>query len=414
MTPHLQAVPNPARRVSNWIEGFLDLTSATQSPPIFRKWAAASIISGALERKVWVKVGGRLLYPNMYVLLVGGPGVGKTDAIREMFDFSSKLPTLHLAPSNISRASLIDSLNKAARTVLRPSEPIPHITFNMLTAAADEFGVFLSQYETSFMSTLNKLYDGTIYTEEKRSMKEGIKMDKPLLNLLAGTTPAWLGATLPETAWAEGFSSRLMMIYSGERIKIDLFADVVTNEVLREGLEFDLKNIHHLYGQFELEEEVVSLFQDWYMADCPPIPDHPRLEHYIPRRHIHLFKLAIIMSVQRSSELVIRVEDYQAAMDMFLEAEAFMPDVFRAMRMINQDVSVYDETYRFVHTAWVKEDKPVSEHRIIHFITQRAPNHSVKNILELMVSSKMLVIANIAGEGGRASYKPAPKATHGS
>jgi len=410
-------MPEPLREVSHaisrkagpWIESFLELTDHTQSPRIFRKWAAASIIAGALERKVWIKAFGRILYPNMYVLLVGGPGVGKTDGIREVFDFSSKVPTLHLAPSNISRASLIDSLNKATRTVLRPTDPIPHQSFNMLTAAADEFGVFLAQYETSFMSTLNKLYDGTIYTEEKRSMKDGIKMEKPLLNIIAGTTPAWLGGTLPETAWAEGFSSRLVLIYSGERIKVDPFTERFSDDNLRHALESDLKDIHHLYGQISWEEDVVQAFRDWYMADCPPIPDHPKLEHYIPRRHIHLLKLCIVMSAQRSSDLVIRMEDYQTAMNMFLEAESYMPDVFRSMRMVTGDSAVYDETYRFVHMIWSKEGKGVPEHRIIHFISQRAPSHSVRRILELMVESNVLLISNVAGAGGRPEYKPTPK-----
>lgn len=410
MPSHLQAVAGASsRKAGPWIEAFLDLTAHTQSPAIFRKWAAASIVAGALERKVWVKTAGRLLYPNMYVLLIGGPGVGKTDAIREVFDFSDKVPTLHLAPSNISRASLIDSLNKAHRSILRPADPVPHTSFNMLTAAADELGVFLAQYETSFMSTLNKLYDGTVYTEEKRSMKEGIKMEKPLLNIIAGTTPAWLGGNLPETAWAEGFSSRLVMIYSGERIKVDPWSVPVDDEALRAALEFDLKEIHQLYGQFSFEEEVADAYREWYMADGPPQPDHPKLEHYIPRRHIHLLKLCIVMSAQRSGDMVIRMEDYQAALDMFLEAESFMPDVFRAMRMINQDVAVYDETFRFLHLTFAKEGKAIPEHRIIHFISQRAPSHSVKNILAVMLDAGMIIIANACGAGGRPEYKPAPK-----
>lgn len=241
-------------------------------------------------------------------------------------------------------------------------------------------------------------------------MKEGIKMEKPLLNLIAGTTPAWLGATLPETAWAEGFSSRLILIYSGDRIKIDPFAETPANDHLREALEHDLKDIHQLYGQLEWEEEVVQTFKDWYMADCPPVPDHPRLEHYIPRRHIHMLKLCIVMSAQRGSDLVIRKEDWQAAMDMFLETEAYMPDVFRAMRMVNTDNAVYDETYRFVFTIFAKEGKPIPEHRIIHFISQRAPNHSVKNILQVMLDSRLLEMANFAGVGGKPEYRPAPRA----
>ena len=40
------------RRLDSWIEGYLDYTKEIKSPLIFKKWAAISCISAALERKV--------------------------------------------------------------------------------------------------------------------------------------------------------------------------------------------------------------------------------------------------------------------------------------------------------------------------------------------------------------------------
>lgn len=368
-----------------------------------------------MERKCWVRVNKRTLFPNMYTLLIGPPGVGKTDAIREMFQFAESLPEMYMAPSNVSRASLIDAVAAATRTVLRPTEDPPAITFNSLVAASDELGVFLAQYESSFMSTLNKLYDGTVYTETKRSMKNEIKIDKPLLTLLAGTTPAWLGGNLPETAWAEGFSSRLIMIYCGDRIKVNPFAEWEFSDALRGQLELDLKDIHSLYGQFRFDDDVAAAFLEWHEKDYAPVPEHPRLEHYIPRRPIHFLKLAMVFAAGRSNEMVIRMEDYQAAQDMFLEAEGCMPDVFRAMKSIGSDSNVIDETYAFVYQTYHREGKGISEHRIVHFLAQRIPSHSVGKVLEIMLNSRVLEVDAVgAGAGGRNTYRPAPKATRGS
>lgn len=118
------------------------------------------------------------------------------------------------------------------------------------------------------------------------------------------------------------------------------------------------------------------------------------------------------MSVARASDYVIRMIDYQRAMDMLLEAEQTMPDVFKAMRY-NSDANVYDETYAYVYNAYIKENTGIPEHRIIYFIGQRAPGHAVTKILEVMVSGGMLKIADIAGPGGRPTYKPAAKADIG-
>jgi hypothetical protein len=361
-----------------------------------------------LERKVWAKVGQRVLYPNLYALLVGGPGIGKTDALRGTLDFWEHLPELHVAPSSVSRASLVDSLKEAERTVLRPTAVEPFTKFNSLQIGATEFGTFLSAYDTEFLSTLNDLYDNVRYKEAKRHMKSPIEMPAPQLNLIAGTTPAWLGGTLPETAWAEGFSSRLLLVYAHERIKVDLFSIGPQDELLKGLLVHDLQQIHGMFGQLQFEPEVVSTFTEWYMRDCPPIPEHPKLEHYLPRRHIHFLKLCMVMSVARASDYVIRMIDYQRAMDMLLEAEAVMPDVFRAMRY-NSDSNVYDETYAFVYNAYVKEDKAVPEHRIIYFIGQRAPSYAITKVLEAMVKGGMLIVDDVSGPGGRPTYRPAAK-----
>lgn len=365
-------------------------------------------IAGAMERKVWAKVFKRTLYPNLYALLVGGPGIGKTDALRGTLDFWDKLPELHVAPSSVSRASLIDSLALAERTVLRPTEVQPFTKFNSLQVGATEFGTFLAAYDTEFLSTLNDLYDNVRYKESKRHMKHPIEMAAPQLNIIAGTTPAWLGGTLPETAWSEGFSSRLVLIYSGERIKTDPFNEDGRDEDLADRLTKDLIDIHGMFGQMAFEEEVLHAYKAWYYADCPPIPEHPKLEHYLPRRHIHLLKLCMVMSVSRASDYVIRMEDYQAALDMLLETEAFMPEIFKAMRH-SSAVNAYDETYAFVYNAYVKEGEAIPEHRIIYFISQRVPDYSVAKTLENMVSGGMLVVANISGPGSRPTYKPAAK-----
>lgn len=240
-------------------------------------------------------------------------------------------------------------------------------------------------------------------------MKEPLVIDNPQFNFIAGTTPSWLGNSLPAYAWSEGFSSRMLMVYSGERLKIDNpWADDEIDIQLQERLVSDLKQIHELYGQFQIEEEFMVLFTQWYKLDCAPQPEHPKLEHYLPRRHIHFLKICMIMSVARSSELVLRIDDFVRAQDLLLEAEMYMPDVFKSMRF-SSDVNVYDEVYNYVYVTFLKENKPIAEHRIIHFISERAPNQAVTNVLKVMLDSGMLKVGSITGPGGRPMYVPTPK-----
>lgn len=398
------------RRLRSWIAGFCQHTDGIQSPLLFRKWAAIATIAGALERKVWVRAFSRTLYPNTYVIMVGGPGVGKTESIREIRHLWGTLKDLHMAPSSVSRASLVDSLWKAKRNFLRPTDPTPFTEFNSLQIASTEFGAFLTAYDNDFISVLTDLYDCVAFNEEKRSLKEARNIPNPSLTLVAGTTPSWLGTALPETAWATGFTSRMILIYSGERVKVDPWSANERDPILESKIIGDLAEIHNLSGRMMWDPAVLPLFKTWYMADCPPRPDHPKLDHYMPRRHIHLMKLCQIMSASRSSDMVIMVEDYQAALEALLEAEAVMPDVFKAMRY-NSDSNVIDETHAYVWQLFAKAQKPVYEHQVMHFMSQRMPGHNVGNVLKLMVDSGVLEIASL-DDRGRATYRPAPKSSH--
>lgn len=366
---------------------------------------------------MWARAFKRTLYANLYVLLTGGPGVGKTDALRGTREFWEEITGLHVAPSSVSRASLIDDLNAAQRKIIRPTDRVnPIVDFNALNAGVTEFGTFMTQYEGEFLSTLNDLYDCIPYKERKRSLNKGepLKMDKPFFNLIAGTTPSWLGNTLPDHAWSEGFSSRMLFVFSAERVKVNPFDESAADEKLKEDLIVDLRAIHGLWGQMQFEPEFADTFSNWYMANCPPIPEHPKLEHYLTRRHIHFLKLAMVFSVQRSSELVLRIEDYQDAMDMLIYSEGLIPDLFKSLKG-SSDSNVIDEAFNFVWTEFNRSgQKGIPEHRIVRFLSEKVPSHTVLKILEIMVQSRIIEISNIAGPGGRPEYKPVPKGLHGS
>lgn len=304
-------------------------------------------------------------------------------------------------------------LEDAKRTLLRPMDAEPVVTFNATTAIVTEFGVFLKTYDNAFMSILNDLWDNVKIDERKRGNNLHIKIARPCFNMIAGTTPSWLGGNMPEQAWGEGFASRLTLIYSSDRPRINLFDTAVLDDVLHEDLVADLRDIHQLYGHFRFEEQVQELLQAWLDNGCPPQPDHTKLETYSARRPRLLIKLLMIACASRTNGMLITVEDYQTAMDWMLEAEATMPDVFRAMRSAGSAANVMDETFKFVYETWAKEGKDVAQQRIVFFISQRVPGQDVLKVLDLMVKSNMLAVAAI-GNNGQHTFRPTPRVSHGS
>ena len=65
----------------DWITNFMTFTEGLPTPEIFRLWSGISTIAATLERRVWVATGRGVIYPNLFVVLVAPPAVGKSVAI---------------------------------------------------------------------------------------------------------------------------------------------------------------------------------------------------------------------------------------------------------------------------------------------------------------------------------------------
>lgn len=368
---------------------FQEKTENISSPPLFRKWGGIATIAGALERKVWLRSLGSKLYPNMYIILVAPPGVGKTEITWRIRKLWENLDGPFVASTSVTKASLIDELAKANRRWITPQAADPVTHFNSLLMCVNELGVLLPAYENEFMNTLTDLWDCKHYSESRRSKDIQIEIKNPQLNLIAACTPSYLMHVLPEGAWDQGFLSRTMLVYSGERQLRSLFAAENDEEQDMSELENGLEAINNLSGEIRITREAAETLDHFHMTDGEPKPEHPKLLSYNIRRTVHLLKLCMVASVSRSDELIIRIEDYQRAFDWMTELEHYMPDIFKAMSQGGAG-KVMEDAWYFIFTTHSKEGKPVLKHRLINFLQERVPVHSIQPTIEMMEQGKMI------------------------
>lgn len=321
------------------------------------------------------------MYPNLYVFLIGHPGVGKTRTIRSAKSYILELPDFHLAPTSMTAAALIDMMVESKRMIIHLPEP--PLEYNTMMIAADELGAFIHKYDNEMIAVLSAFYDPDPYGHNRRGKEIKIKIKSPQLNIICGSTPSNLLAFLPEGAWEQGFTSRVIMVFSDERIIGDDFA--IEQRSLSQDLLTDLKQINGLVGEMKVTEDYRKLVNLWRQQDEKPKPDHPKLVHYNTRRRAHLYKLSIIAAVDRSNVPLLTRDDFNTAAGWLHEAEAHMPEIFVAGGA-GTDTKAMDEIYHFI----MVHGKPLSEHKVVNFARERVPAHSVMRVLEIMEKSGMI------------------------
>jgi hypothetical protein len=406
-----------SRILPDWIESFLKYTDRKGSPLIFRKWAAIAAVGGALERRVLFENDLGTVYPNLYVMLCAPPGVGKSQAIEPVRELWRSVPDngLRVTGDDMTKAGLLDELEDAPAKFAYLTESRVD-EYRSVLIAAGEFSILLSQMDQGFMANLTKLWDGSPeFRERKRSKGKSETIVGPIVTLLAGAQPGTLVATLPPTAWDQGFMARFILVYSEatavvRRIASKTAFDSVSERShidLKTGLTADMGHLSRMVGIMEFTPDAEDLIEKYNESAIAPVPTHSKLQHYTRRRREVLLKLCLISSASYGNSLRMTVRDVERAVGWMHEAELTMPDVFAAM-VGKSDSDLLDELHMFVYGVHTKLQKPVPRRVIWAFLATKVPSDRITHILNTAVKAGLLRSEDMDGSEGSA-FTPMPK-----
>lgn len=390
--------------LDDWAEGFMKYTSMIPSPEIFRRWAAYSTIAGVLERRVWTNMAGRSLHPNLIVLFVANPGIGKSMAIDEVYEFWVKVGGLNIGPSGMTKAAFLDQLCSKTKTYLHNGMPR---YYNAMLLAVSEFGNLLPEYDQRFLNVVNDVYDCKPYPYEDRTRtgKGLITIDRAHVTIITGTQPKYIGRILPEAAFGMGFTARTIMVYAGKEVVVELFKEKKKDAKLVQSLNSDLKQMSKLVGEFDWTDDAQEFAEKWNKDKYKDAPTHPKLLDYNPRRVMHVVKIAMSISVSRDNKLLITLEDFKKAKALLLEAEELMPEIFKEMT-VSQDASEIEEIHLFMFSfCRRKKVETVPEHDLLHYMALKVPVNKIDYFLKTLQSSGMVEVGGLNLPGER-TYKP--------
>lgn len=358
----------------------MELTEGIKTARRYRQWAAVGTVAAALQKKVHTRIEGQDQYANMYVLLVGPPGIGKGNAVKPAMRLLRKLGAIHLSPRGITKRAFYTEMEKAKEIDL-DTKLQKTTSHSSLTAFIEEFGVFLRPKDIEFMDALADVYDNPPVWDYKTEHSGVNNAENPCFNMVACTTPNGLRERFTDNIFEMGLPARIVMVFADNQARVPLFGEREDLPDLETDLVHDLEQILMIKGAYTWDANAAADLEAWEETGYKPRPIDPRFQHYNTRRLAHITKLCMITAASRRDERVIQPEDLGTAREMLLEAEGTMGGAVSAIGA-NPLKEQMRAARLFITLQYNKDKKSVPEHKFLRFLYNEVPVQYINPVID--------------------------------
>lgn len=285
-----------------------------ECPVIYHKWCCMSTVAACAQRKIWLdtvagsNIPGSAHYriaPNLYVILVGPPGIGKDTAMnvsRELLELVEGIP---VKSDNLTKEYLYRFMATNIGMHKRVDTGKDYI-HSSLTIFSSEMSTLIKKNDRDFVGMMNYMFNTMpVARNSTKNMGEDI-VPNPFLNLLAGTTPDWINYNVRDDVLEGGFSARTIFVYAEQKAKINPFPAISPTQVeAKTRLIQDLKRIAAISREVHMNDESRATYAEWYNMHFQQAPLDYRMVGYHTRKPAFLLKLALLFALIRNPETTL-------------------------------------------------------------------------------------------------------------
>lgn len=340
--------------------------------PSSQQWidlALLSLISAALERRVWFGDKGRELYCNLFVTFVGPAGFGKTIAAKEVLRVLElvkppkewnrlemdrtrsrlEVPSrFYLGPDTTTFEGLLADLAKVQSHFVLNGEKVAQRPFVLLM---EELSSMFRRGHEQIPKAFLSFYDCGDYIYTPKNAESAI-IRKPAVILLAGTTISFLQEAHKFGIFGDGLSSRMIWSYDNT-IRTAIFDQgALSPEQLsaRAGLANWIENLVNVVGKLHYAPRTAQMLQIWYESKhIPELKAAPAyLQEFLARKPVHLRKLAACIHFLSDMSLEIKHEAFEEALHMLdrVQANLAFLSVVGRNELSGMQIAVYQHIKR--------------------------------------------------------------------
>jgi hypothetical protein len=385
--------------MTGFFADYLKATGTTPIPERFHRWAAISLVAAVLEDRVWVPHHLGTLVPNLYVLLIGPSGCGKGTAIENALAHWGRLygEPGRLIKGGLTKQNLLDKLGgRATRIVGGQSQvasvaanPHPWIVAPELYNALGSGGPVAE----AFIANLTDLYTSSVMPTTEGTRQWGtVTIAGHCINWLAGSTPQWLRRSLSQDAILSGFFGRVVTIEGTAATTWEESSYPPNLSGLIQACQTRLEKIATISGACTVTADAQAVRTQWLKNR--EVPDDEFLKPAYQRDDDLLMKLAIILSVGESDELVIDRQHIAKARTLVAEARTALPMLVNLAHTTSQSDGL----------GWtmaiLKRSGAVTEKRLLSVLSNRGITADMlrKYITTLEVADRITVKSGARGK----------------
>lgn len=346
-------------------------------------------------------------YANQYIILVAPPGVvSKSTTASIAMGLLRKVQGVPFGPDVATWQAIIQAFAGAAEMFMLPDGTF--VPQSALTFASSELGNLIDPRDPGMMTSLIDLWDCRDSMDKITKTSGNDHIEAPFMNLVACTTPAWIGGAFPQLAIGGGFTSRCIFVYAEEKER--LIAYPSTNlptdmDRQRKQLVEDLTHIAtKLIGPFSLTPEAMEYGQYWYAklhSEPPAGLVGDQFAGYIYRKQTHLHKLAMCLSAARCDDRTISMEDFVLADTMLTDNERDMNEVYSRVGRSANSLSAEKML------KYIQSNGPTTYEQVYRYVHQQFPNaRDFEGVFKgMMMSGLLKTVTTSAGLVLEATFK---------
>lgn len=310
----------------SFLNDYLTYAEGDEAPEMFHVWCAYAAISCSIFRKVWLPFGDTAIFPNIYVMLVGDAGNGKSFAMDKFRRVIAEVPDVKVSGSVETPQGLIRFMggNPKADPPLPAhcclpfpwSDGVTRDTHNIVISA-NEFINFISLMPQEWIGVLNDIYDRDVYHYRTKGGGEDVIVG-PYVSMVAALTTEISNDLQKTKIISTGLARRTLFQY-GERKWASACPIPTHTQVQKDAKKEAVKRLTDLRkvrGAFTWGEGATAWWDKWYVPNLASVPKKaPQTKSWFASKSVQLLKLAMLTSLSESDDLILTVPHLELSLE---------------------------------------------------------------------------------------------------